>query len=319
LHHPTCQAPIWYEGEENGLIIRSKPSGNHTTYLTAGIVFNYEIPVILINPSLELAHLQSDGKGIWKNTTISTYRKAHHMAPGGPEPAPRDQPAIGAAIEILQDRIKIDLGIEGWIVEPGKAIIAAAERAQGILLGLSTLYSGEDLTFDDAMKILSNPQFTAQAWVPTRPLSPPGLPAAEYLIYKNNHYATVGQVIYRSADPPLPTDETRSWLKLKLESDQIVPRDRLIDGPGSYADDDAAWLIDAISMNMYAAIRISGGWRVIRSLSRYGGQIDAQSLLRWANSAMTTKSLHRIAAEWHPEPDIKFGRIWTAHMLPTEQ
>jgi hypothetical protein len=319
LHHPTCQSPAWNDGGRDSIIHGKKTLGAHTTYVTSGVVFDNSIPALIVHPSIELAHIRTDSSKQWRLTTIESYLAYHHMLPGGPTPASPSQPAIGVQSQFGERSITIDFGAIKWIAEPGSIVIAKAKEAGGILLAVSTLYSGGDLSFDEAMMIVSDPRRTAQAWVPDHLAPAPGTPASEYLIYRNDNYSAVGLVVDRNADIPMELNQAEAWMKNRLESIEDIDPDHLVEGPSWGLDESAIWVWDAISVNMYFAVKSEDGWRIVRSFSRYGGDIPPEDVEEWANAVMVSKSPHRIPVNWQRGPRAQIGTILIAHVMPTEK
>lgn len=141
LHHASCRSPGWYVVKE------PPPMGAHLTWRSGSFLFvptlasPRTIPMMLVNPSYELATLSCAADG-WELSTLEVYVAAGLALEMAPE---REVPVPGLAATVDGDRISISLKAYGDLVlgrwdAPLRPEVATVVRDRGsILLGLTTM------------------------------------------------------------------------------------------------------------------------------------------------------------------------------------
>ncbi|MBM0232733.1 hypothetical protein JNW91_13205 [Micromonospora sp. STR1_7] len=317
LHHPTCQVPLWNDGDGGGVIFCRPSLGDHVTYLHTSMIVD-GIPIVLLNVSLEMASLSLDHDDKWYVSNVPLFRDYHKMFPGGPIPMPPLQPAVGISLEVSEDAIDIR-SPQTWRIRPGAQVIDAVRRNGGLLLAISSMYHGQHMTPHVVNKVLQHPERTALGWISLRATPAPGAPAAEYAIYRNRHFTVAGLVLARNRRVDMAGEEAKEWGKGRAREFDELPAPSFIDHPVAYDDELSRWFMDAISLGMYVVVPAADGWRLIKSYSRFGERLPDTELSEWAGRVMQRKSHHRMAAvEWVAGPSSNAGEIMLSHVLPSD-
>lgn len=160
FHFGLCRYPRW---NDSALTTVAKDAGisweSFTTGVPAGYNLDQLIPALIVNPSMEAAHLVSDGQG-WRATGVygprSTLSAALHLRPiwAGLPPKTSD----GLAWSLTDsDEVAVAALHQVWSAPAAEELTALVEQYGGVLLIVTSAFGpGTPVTMEVVMDVLES-------------------------------------------------------------------------------------------------------------------------------------------------------------------
>lgn len=296
LHHQVCRASGW---NDSGRLDHTPEA--HLSFITGLVMMpttadgSDHIPMVLLNPSLELVTLERDAQERWQPRLNLAYRNA------GLAPLAADgtvgTPIPGAFARVTEDSLAVSMKsapFNSYEVPATPQALDAARRHNGVLFAVTqtlhpgeitpeslgrAMQAGEVLVGRVALHGSDAHDAPASASAPVRYPLREG-ETATFALQWDDRCAMVGKLMGRKARP-MTDRKARLWAARVIE---ITARKAglpcsLIDWSLLHDEEPGeGWFtMDALQANMFLLRRTTDGWRLVHVYSRRGGGPEFES------------------------------------------
>jgi hypothetical protein len=305
LHHPRCRLPGW---NESRVVVAG--SGQYTTFVARMLLLpvtvaggaREEWPLMVVNSSLECAHVEQDDDGRWQVSPDRSLVQAGLARLGSG--LPLGVPSDGLVARLTDSTVAVVLQTPPFTVYEAPAdeqLLGQARAVSGVLFAVTPTLNPGDLDAGELRPALADPR-TLAGWAalhaPRHGRRRLRLRPQIWLLHWNISYLSIGKLI-RLAPGRLTDEQARSW------AERIISRGAPLTWQPVRTDrpDDGWQVPDHSSGLRYVIRRHADGWNLVQVCGQAAGEraeTDNEAKA-WAAGVL---KLHAgvPAVTWRPAP-----------------
>lgn len=295
LHHAVCREPGWHaDNHISSNAFVSWRSISFVTGINRGDTVFRQVPIIIVNPTLEVVWIHNAGDE-WRVSTIDQYLDKGFIRINRDVPLP-DTPAYSREVPyatLTRDSVSVSVDFASmWSASIDQTFFQAAKELDGFSLWITTRMNPEAGTLNPQnLEAIISDGGVAGRWIYLDPKKNDSRnmerSSRDYILYWTSDYAVVGEVVKEIAG----NESAESAFRQAADEFSRLEVD-VGDQDWTSVDSTGGWMIlDGISAKHYFLHRHKQKWRLTRAIALRGGIGfgDREQAESWASHTVRFK------------------------------